>query len=285
VTLALLAASAGASASLTGCSPAGAPEARRKIREIHAREVQAMVRDDLTKHRRGIVGVAERIAPILSGNAPTEEARERALRAKLKAIRIMPRGVSELVASPATFVAGLRPDGIVIARDSDEDQMKGLNMAEHFPCVRAALTEGRTTECIADFPAQGELAASRSLVFATAVRASDGRIVGGAALGIPMWRLEQRISRQLQLDHSDEAGLVLWAYVYVGDEIYARPAAHPDLDQIVPTPAERAEGLRRSPGGFTTERRQYGRDYAFGILPVPSLGEGVGVILVRSDPV
>jgi hypothetical protein len=243
-----------------------------------------MVREDLAKHRRGIVGVAERIAPILAADAPSEEERERALRAKLKAIRIMPRGVPELVASPATFIAGLRPDGVVMARDADDDQMKGLNIAEHFPCVRTALAEGRTMECIGEFPARGELAASRSLVFATAARASDGRIVGGAALGIPMWRLEQRISRQLQLDHASESGVVLWSYVYVGDEVFARPAAHPDLDKIVPSPAERAEGLRRSPGGFTTERTQYGRAYAFGVLPVPSLGENVGLILVRSDP-
>ena len=40
-----------------------------------------------------------------------------------------------------------------------------------------------------------------------------------------------------------------------------------------------------SRGGFTLEREQYGRWYAFAVLPLPSLGEDVGVVLVRSDPI
>jgi hypothetical protein len=269
-----------------GCSEAGASNARRKIREVHAGEVKRMLREDITRHLAGVARAAERLAPGYTAELPDEATRERQIRFALRKLREPPRGVQQLMASPMTFLAALQPDGKVLARDFAPDPMKGMQLGTLFPAVHLALTDGRPAFSLGEFPRTATGDPSPSLVFAAPSRArDDGRIVGGAVLGIPLWRLEQRISRQLQLDHASETGVILWSYVYRGDDLIAARGAHPDLDTIAPDAATRREGLRRSPGGFTLQREQYGRWYAFGVLPIPVLGEDVGVVIVRSDPI
>jgi len=281
----LLASASLALSSLVACGPSDAGPARRTIREVHAAEVKRMLREDVARHLEGVARAAERLAPGFTAELPDEATRERQIRYALRKLREPPRGVRQLIASPMTFLAALEPDGKVFARDVTPDPMKGLQLGALFPSVRTALTEGRPAFVLGEFPRTATGDPSPSIVFAAPSRASDdGRIVGGAALGIPLWRLEQRISRQLQLDHASEQGVVLWSYVYRGDDLISQQAAHPDLDTIAPDAQTRRAGLARSPGGFTLEREQYGRWYAFGVLPIPMLGEDVGVVIVRSDP-
>ncbi len=271
---------------LLACGESGAANARRKLREVHVPEVKRMLREDLSRHLGGVARAAERLAPGFTAPLPDEATRERQMRVALRKLHEPPRGVPQLIASPMTFLAALHPDGRVFARDATPDAMKGLALGPLFPSVTRALTERRPAFALGEFPRTDTGDPSPSIVFAAASLArDDGRVVGGAALGIPLWRLEQRISRQLQLDHASEAGVVLWSYVYRGDALIASRGAHPDLDTIAPDGASRRAGLARSPGGFTLEREQYGRWYAFAVLPLPSLGEDVGVVLVRSDPI
>jgi hypothetical protein len=111
----------------------------------------------------------------------------------------------------------------------------------------------------------------------------DGAVVGAVAAGIPLWRWSQRLSRQLQVDHADQAGLVLWVYAYKDDRLFHHGT--PELlDPLVPDGAARRAGLERSPGGFTGQLQMQSRWYGYGVLPVPSLGEGAGVIVFRSNP-
>jgi hypothetical protein len=75
---------------------------------------------------------------------------------------------------------------------------------------------------------------SVTIVLAAPARYQD-EIVGAMVLGIPLWRLQQRISKQLQ---SEEAGKedrssVLWAYIYRGDELHKHGTPR-DLDTLVP---------------------------------------------------
>jgi hypothetical protein len=76
---------------------------------------------------------------------------------------------------------------------------------------------------------------------------------------------------------------VHWVYLYRGTELlhHGTPA---ELDEAMPDDARRTAGLATSPGGFTHGFMQHGRWYAWGVLPLPELGEGVGAIIVRSDP-
>jgi hypothetical protein len=110
-----------------------------------------------------------------------------------------------------------------------------------------------------------------------------GEIVGAVVAGIPLWRMAQRLGRQLQAERAEEDGVILWVYAYKGDELH-HFGTPPDLDTVVPDAATRRAGLERSPGGFTGEVQQFGRWYAWGVLPVPRIGDDVGLVLFRSDP-
>jgi hypothetical protein len=109
--------------------------------------------------------------------------------------------------------------------------------------------------------------------------------VGAVLAGTPLWRTAQRLGRQLQADQANEIsnGLILWVYLYRGDQLHhhGTPA---DLDTIVPDAAARTAGLARSPGGFTGEVAQFGRWYAYGVVPLPRIADDVGAVIFRSDP-
>ena len=78
----------------------------------------------------------------------------------------------------------------------------------------------------------------------------DGEVVGALVLGIPLWRLQQRLSKQLQMEEagkSKKPGTVLWVYLYRGDELHHHGTPR-DLDQIVPDAKARKAGLAHEPG-------------------------------------
>ena len=67
--------------------------------------------------------------------------------------------------------------------------------------------------------------------------------MGAVLTGIPLWRLSQRLTKQLQLDHVSEKGAILWVYVYQGDKLH-HFGTPPDLDTMVPD----AAGAQGGPG-------------------------------------
>jgi hypothetical protein len=174
---------------------------------------------------------------------------------------------------------------VVIATDAkeDRDRMTGANLGALFAVVRDALS-GRTGYGVDEFPPIEEGGEpSVSLLFAAPARKGD-QVVGAVLTGIPLWRLSQRLTKQLQLDHVSEKGAILWVYVYRGDKLH-HFGTPPDLDRVVPDAAARRAGLSQSAGGFTGEVVQFGRWYGYGVLPVRALGPETGVVIFRSDPV
>ncbi len=268
---------------LLACGPEGAPGARRTIREVHAREVGALVRGDIARHLRGVDKAADKIGRgFLVEDAAV---RERQMRTALRLLSKPPRGVPELIASARTFVAAVGADGIVLATDAtkETDRMTGVDLGKQFQVVRDALA-GRTGYAIDQFPALEEGGeGSVSLLFAAPARREE-QVVGAVLAGIPLWRLSQRLGKQLQLDHVSERGAILWVYVYRGDALH-HFGTPPDLDMMIPDAATRKAGLDKSPGGFTGEFLQFGRAYGYGVLPLRALGPNMGVVIVRADPV
>lgn len=265
------------------CGPDGAPNARRVIRETHAGEVKALVTDDVKRHLVGVEKAAERIVRGFAVADPAE--RETQMRTALRLLTKPPRGIPELVASARSFTAAIEPSGVVLATDApkDRDRMTGVNLGEEFQVVKDALA-GKTAYAIEQFPAIEKGAqGSVSLLFAAPSR-KDGQIIGAVLTGIPLWKLSQRLTKQLQLDHVSEKGAILWVYVYRGKELH-HFGTPPDLDTVVPDAAARQAGLARSPGGFTGEVAQFGRWYASGVLPLRLLGPDTGVVIFRSDPI
>ncbi|HEX5658359.1 MAG TPA: hypothetical protein VFX59_14250 [Polyangiales bacterium] len=265
------------------CGDAGAANARKVLREVHAAEVRKIVRTDIANHIKGVKEAGGRIAPGFA--TPDPKARASQMRTALRLLTKPPRGIPELIVSARTFTAAVEPSGVVLATDAkeDRDRMTGINLGDQFAVVRDALA-GKAGYAIDQFPPLEEGAdGSVSLLFAGASN-RGGATVGAALAGIPLWRFAQRLTKQLQLDHVSEKGAIVWVYLVRGDKLH-HFGTPPDLDTMLPNAQQRAEGLARSPGGFTGEFFQFGRYYAFGVVPLPALAADISALIVRSDPV
>jgi hypothetical protein len=162
--------------------------------------------------------------------------------------------------------------------------MRGQNAGQLFPHVHRALTEGVETHALVEWPGANEGDPTTLIDVQATPIMRDGTQLGVIIAGTPLWRTAQRITRQLQTEVADEGGSIVWVYFYQGDAFYSR-ATPENLDAANPDQAARAAGLAISPGGFTGQMLQHGRWFAYGVVPLPSVGEDVGFIIWRSDPV
>lgn len=266
-----------------GCGGDEPIPARKTIVETHASEVKRIVRDDIARHLKGIQRAGDKLARGFGVEDLAQ--RESQMRTALHLVGKPPRGIPELIASARTFLAVVGSDGKVFAIDAkkEKDRMSGFDAGQAFGVVARAL-KGEAGYALERFPALEEgQEGSASLVFAAPARLK-GEVVGAAMTGIPLWKLSQRLTRQLQLDHVGEGGAILWVYLYTGNELH-HFGTPPDLDTVVPDGAARKAGLAKSPGGFTGQLMQFGRWYAYGVLPLPRLGSDAGAVIFRSDPV
>ena len=121
-----------------------------------------------------------------------------------------------------------------------------------------------------------------TVVYAVPARV-DGHVVGAIIAGTPLWSTARRLTRQIQAEGETTAGAIFWVYLYRGDELY-HSGTPSTLDEIVPDGAARTAGFARSQGGFCGEENQFGRWYCYGVIHLPQLGDDVGAVIYRSDP-
>lgn len=264
---------------LVACGHDGAPNARAHIRKEHGPRVQALVLDTLERHRAGLQHGADRIAAgfvKVSG-----EQQEVEMRKVLKLLRSPKRGISELVISPMSFMAVVGPDGKAIARDLEPDHMKGLDLGKSFASVRGALA-GQAGFEVGEFESTEPGGKPSVSIVMAAPAHYDGKVVGALVLGIPLWRLQQQLSKQLQMELAGKDRVVIWVYVYRGAELFHH-GTPPDLDKLIPDAGVRKAGLAKSPGGFTGEIAQYAYWYGWGVRPLRVLGPDLGVVLFRME--
>jgi hypothetical protein len=261
------------------CSADGAPLARPAIRNQQAPRVATVVTDLLVRHDAGLKQAADRIAAGFVRASPEQQESE--MRQVLKLIRSPKRGVPELVISPMSFLAVVGKDGHCIARDSEPDKMKGMDLGKQFPVVAQAL-QGTAGLGMGEF-ASTEPGDKPSVTLIMAAPAHyKGEVVGALVLGIPLWRLQQVLTKQLQMELAGKDRIVVWVYVYRGDELHHH-GTPPDLDKLVPSASARKAGLAKSPGGYTGEVAQYGFWYGYGVRPLRVLGPDIGVVIFRME--
>jgi hypothetical protein len=263
---------------LIACSKGGAPEARRLIHTQHAPRVRKFSAELLERHTRGLQMAADRIAAGFVRSQGTDQEQE--MRQVLKIIRSPKRGVSELVISPMSFIAVVGKDGHCIARDLDPDPMKGMDLAGQFPVVANAL-RGKAGIDMGQFESVGEGKPSVTVLMAAPAH-YRGEVVGAMVLGIPLWRLQQVLTKQLQMELAGKDRVVVWVYVYRGDELHHH-GTPPDLDKLVPDAATRKAGLAKSPGGFTGAAAQYAYWYGYGVFPLRQFGPDIGAVIFRME--
>ncbi len=268
---------------LLGACEEGAQHCQQQIIREHAPRVRAIVREDI---ERGVTGVSRAATKLARGFLIEDhERRQSEMRTALHLLRQPPRGISELMISPMSFLAAIDEQGIVIARDAEPDPMAGFDAKQAFGVVRRALEAGEAGYALEEFPnLLPDQPGSRTVLYAAPVR-HQGRIVGVVLAGTPLWRTAQRVGRQIQAEmpeHMRDGG-VLWVYLFEGEHLYHH-GTPPDMDSIVPDAAARRAGLERSPGGFTGELVQFGRWYGMGVVPLPRIAPDVGAVVFCSDP-
>ena len=269
-------------AALSGCGPNDAAAERRTIREQHMPDAISWLREDLARASAGVAAASEQYAQVFV--LDDAETRERRLRQALHGARRPPRAIPEFVPSPITFLVAVGTDGLVIARDAEPDSLRGQDFGSRYPVVAAALSEGRRGRGLAEFVAEEGDARSVSVLFAAPAR-QEGRIVGAVAAAMPLWSIAQRITRQLRGNHAAdlERGVAIWAYVYEGEHIHHR-GTPPDLDLLVPNREARQAAFAERPNGYTGMITLFGRNYGYAVVPIPQLGEDIGIVIFRAEP-
>jgi hypothetical protein len=286
---------------LAACSREHASGARAKIRKEHAPYVAKLVVEDLQRHTVGLRKAAERIGAGFVKVTGEQQATE--MRQVFTLLRSPKKGVPELIISPMSFIAAVDMNGVVIARNGDDDRMKGMDLGADFPVVKAAL-QGHEGYQIGEFQSLEKGGEPSASIVMAAPAHYGGQVVGALVLGIPLWRLQQRLSKQLQMEEAgkpsgDEGGgagegaqaakdkgapsVVIWVYLYRGDKLHHHGTPR-DLDKLVPDAKARAAGYATSPGGFTGEAVQFGYWYGYGVRPLRVLGDDVGMVVFRMDP-
>lgn len=265
---------------LTGACSKTSERAEAKIKQVHIQQIRSWVDRTFARHRKGISLAAQRLAP--GFEVEPEETRRAQMRVALKLMSQPPRGVSELIASPKSFLAAVDQKGIVLARDAqaNADRMQGRDLSALLPIQQAM--RGKAADGLVVFPSLDAGEPSVSLVFAHPVTIGTQQ-VGTLVVGIPLWRLAQQFSQQLRLSYAKHDDLVLWVYLYHDNRMH-HFGTPPELDQALPPLHTLRSELKRSPSGFTTSVNVVGRPYAVGVYPLPKLGAQTGVIIVRSDP-
>jgi hypothetical protein len=262
-----------------GCGKGGAPNARHLIQTQQSPRVQAIVLDILTRHAAGLRQAADRIGAGFVRVSGVQQ--ESDMRQVLKLLRSPKRGVPELVISPMSFIAVVGKDGHCIARDLEPDPMKGMDLGKDFPVVAQAL-QGNQGIAIGEFVGPEPGAKPSVTIIMAAPAHYRGEVVGAMVLGIPLWRLQQVLTKQLQMELAGKERVIVWTYVYQGKQLHHH-GTPPDLDKLVPDAAARSAGLAKSPSGFTGEVAQYGYWYGYGVRPLRVLGPDIGVVIFRME--
>jgi len=263
---------------VVACGKGGAPQAQKLIHTQHAPRVRSFSAELLERHERGLQMAADRVGAGFVRSHGTDQEQE--MRQVLKIIRSPKRGVPELVISPMSFIAVVGKDGHCIARDLEPDPMKGMDLAGQFPVVANAL-RGQAGLDMGEFQSVGEGKPSVTVLMAAPAH-YRGEVVGAMVLGIPLWRLQQVFTKQLQMELAGKEQVIIWVYVYRGDELHHH-GTPPDLDKLVPDAAARKAGLAKSPGGYTGEVAQYAYWYGYGVFPLKRFGPDIGAVVFRME--
>jgi hypothetical protein len=260
-----------------GCENSAAIErTETQLREVDLPRVLVLVQQDLENHQAGVVKAAAKLAPGFAVADP--EKRESQIRAALRILQQPKKGIDEFVASPMSFLAAIDTNGVVIARDREQDRMTGQDFKSRFEVVRQALAGSSVTGLGEFFAKDPEAPSSWSILFA-APSMKDGEVVGVVLAGIPLSRLAQRLSRQFRVEAAK--GDPVWVYLYKGGRLFHWDTP-PQVDALIRDPAARAERLGASPAGYTEKTRLQGELQVYGVFPIELLAPDIGTIIVRT---
>lgn len=271
-----------------GCKDKGQESA--SAAKQNAQALVELVGKDVAEVERGLPEGAKKLGAQLSketdpkGNAP-------AVRTALLKMR---RDVPDLGIAKSTFFAFADDKGIAIRNDNEQDTMAGKDLASAWPGLKPVLGGTPYVATIGKFPgAENPAGADKEWVAAVPVKKEDGSTMGILVTGWTYRRfayhLQESLKRDLQdaLMRSGDKGKMPIVYVALFDKEAVYGATAP---KTIPFPPVNEEALKNldlvsktaagaAEGPITITDRAFG----WAAARTPKLGEGVGVVVLRSE--
>lgn len=194
--------------------------------------------------------------------------------------------VQDLRVAKSTFFAVATADGTVLRNDRDQDLMAGKNLFASFPALKTAI-DGRYVETRGSMPEAAGVRGSPDGQWVAAIGVKvDGVTKGLYATGWSWsayaYRLENAVRTAVRGELKDQEKMPLvYVYVLVDKSVFGAPVSpHVNAEAI----AQIDPMSRARPGTpFIAEVTITDRDFGLAVLITPSLGERVGVAVLRSE--
>ena len=275
----------GLSVAFAGCKDFKAEAARRAETHMadHVRDARAGI-DQLT---RTFVPVLEGLAPSLTQSMTAHDIG--GVRFALIGMQTEHTAAGSLSFFPTGFITAVGPDGVAIARNTDEqsDLMRGTNMANLFPAIRDALG-GHGTLGVGELPATPDQPSRAYLIATVPVHDAQNNVIGALAAGVSYGQLAHAVTTAVRVHAGQEP--VLWIGLERGGRVlpsgrdrdvperWLVPAAL--IAQIPPGAATHMSGPNQMTTWTFVEGGQ--RGWAGALAAVPQLAD-TRVLIYRSE--
>jgi hypothetical protein len=271
-----------------GCKDKGQESA--SAAKQNAQSLVELIGKDVAEVERGLPEGSKKLAVLLSkesdpkGNAP-------AVRSALLKMR---QQVPDLGIAKSTFFAFADDKGIAIRNDNEQDTMAGKDLVGAWPGLKPVLGGTGYVATTGKFPgAENPAGPDKEWVAATPVKKEDGGTLGILVTGWTYRRfayhLQESLKRDLQdaLMRSNDKGKMPIVYVALFDKDAVYGATAP---KTIPFPPVNEEALKNldlvsktasgpAEGPITITDRAFG----WAAARAPKLGEGIGVVVLRSE--
>lgn len=270
---------------LAGCKDTKAEASRRSEAQMagHIRDARAGV-DQLT---RTFVPVLEGLAPSLTRPITTHD--NPGVRFALIGMSTQHTPAGSLSFFPTGFITAVGPDGVSMARNTDEtsDLMRGMQLATLFPSIRGALA-GTSGLSVGELPATQGTPSRVFLVASVPVRDAQNAVIGALAAGISYGQIARSIDTAVRV-HSGQQPVIWVGLVRDGRVL---PSGH-DRDVaerwlipaplIAQIPSNAATRLQGPNAQFTWTFIEGGaRGWGAAMAVLPQL-EGTNLVMYRSE--
>ena len=264
--------------SLVGCRRSSALSAERA--KAHLSLLSGAVRSDVDEINRGLPHGAELLSAFFAAGAFDDAA---AMADVLDKTR---NKVQDLRVAKSTFFALVNSAGVIMRSDQQPDLLAGKNVVSSVPELQRAL-KGESVRTRGKIPGAAKVRGREDAEWLAAEPVRVGSDVKGAYLSGWSWsgyayRLENQLRSSVRssLGPSDKEPL-LYVYMLVEEQVFY-PQVSPQvtaqalLDQHFFTRAKGSDVV-------TVQQEITDRDFGIAFMRAPTLGENVGIAVVRSE--
>jgi hypothetical protein len=240
---------------------------------------------DVAEIERGLPEGAEKMSQMIGTETDLRQNAQQ-VRASLLKVR---RQVPDLGIAKSTFFAFTDDEGIAIRNDLEQDTMAGKDVVAAYPPLRKALEGAPFVATHGRFPGVPNPAGpDKEWVAAVPVKREDGSLAGLLVTGWTYRRfayhLQESLKRELQdqLMRGGDKGKLPIMYVFLFDAEAAYGAREtPAVNEKAVAELDLVEKTKDGPadGKLTITERAFG----WAAARAPKLGEGVGIVVLRSD--